>query len=79
MEREKYLREVERTLRELSKHKKCISEIVTENIRELSFNAYRYGSHDPEVSENYYNQISEKTKIKNLIDYLILLEENKDQ
>tara|TARA_B100000287_G_scaffold274048_1_gene258078 strand:+ start:4005 stop:4271 length:267 start_codon:yes stop_codon:yes gene_type:complete len=88
MERSEYLKEVEFTLKEIIKDEelvKIIKHSLEKSERELSFNSYRYGmrqpdkSKRPQLSEESYNKIIKVKKARNLIDYLILLRQNKDK
>jgi len=79
MERKEYVKEVELTLDELVEDKKMIAELLESRERELIFNAFRYGAKkDSKIGEEYYEKIGKIRKIRNLIDYLLLLAENKD-
>ena len=90
MERDKYLREVELTLAEIVKDKKSIQIIkkcLLDRENKLTFNSFRYGrslkdsyaiGDNSKSGEEYYNEIVKVKKIRNLIDYLLLLVQNKD-
>ena len=90
MERGKYLKEIELTLAEIVKEEdsiKIIKQCLEKRENELSFNAFRYGrnysdsyaiGHNPKTGEDFYNEIIKVKKIRNLVDYLLLLAQNKD-
>tara|TARA_Y100000593_G_scaffold92376_1_gene183848 strand:+ start:2375 stop:2650 length:276 start_codon:yes stop_codon:yes gene_type:complete len=90
MERDKYLKEIELTLDEIVKDEDLIviiKETLDKRERNEVFNSFRYGtilgeSMSKEVSpvagEEHYNKIIKIKKARNLIDYLLLLAQNKD-
>lgn len=91
MEREKYLKEIELTLDEIIKDEDLIA-IIKETLykreRNEVFNSFRYGkdlgasmSKDAPLGgsgEEHYYRIIKIKKAKNLIDYLLLLAQNKN-
>lgn len=91
MERDKYLKEVELTLAEIVKEEdsvKIIKQCLEKRESELSFNSFRYGrslgdnysiGHNPKSGEEFYNKILKAKKAKNLVDYLLLLTQNKNK
>ena len=90
MERDKYLKEIELTLAEIVKEEdsiKIIKQCLENRENELSFNSFRYGrtlndsyaiGDNPKSGEEYYNEIIKVKKIRNLVDYLLLLAQNKN-
>ncbi|MAH50993.1 hypothetical protein CMI37_34575 [Candidatus Pacearchaeota archaeon] len=90
MERDKYLKEIELTLAEIVKEEdsvKIIKRCLEKREEELSFNSFRYGrslgenysiGYNSKSGEEYYNEIIKVKKIRNLVDYLLLLAQNKD-
>ena len=90
MERDKYLKEIELTLAEIVKEEdsvKIIKQCLHKRESELSFNSFRYGrslsdsyaiGHDSKSGEEYYNEIIKVKKIRNLVDYLLLMAQNKE-
>lgn len=90
MERDKYLKEVELTLAEIVKDEE-ITEIIKATLQDcenkMVFNAFRYGKgpigmgswSTAKAGEEFYNKILKIKKARNLIDYLLLLAENKDK
>lgn len=75
MERDKYIREIEGVLDQLLEDKEFIKKALTKAENELQFQVFRYSS---KKGEETYEKFAKHKKIKNLIDYLILLRENKD-
>ena len=89
MERDKYLKEVELTLDEITKDHEIIGiikECLEKSEGEMVFNSFRYGKGPIGMSswttqkagEAYYDKIIKIKKARNLIDYLLLLAQNKD-
>ena len=90
MERGKYIKEIELTLAEIVEDEKSIliiKKCLLDRENELTFNSFRYVrslndsyaiGDDPKSGEEYYNEIIKVKKIRNLIDYLLLLAQNKD-
>ena len=88
MERNEYLKEVELTLDEITKDHEVI-EIIKECLEksegETVFNSFRFGKGPigmgswttREAGEEYYDKIIKIKKARNLVDYLLLLAENK--
>ena len=72
MERDKYLKEIEKVLDNLIKDKDLISEHTLREEQKLANDAWRY------KTEEIYERLLKWRKIKNSIDYLLLLRENKD-
>lgn len=92
MERDKYLKEVELTLTEIAKDHEII-EIIKESLEksegDMVFNSFRYGKGyssttgyavgaRKKAGEEYYNKIIKIKKARNLIAYLLLLADNKN-
>lgn len=92
MERDKYLKEVELTLAEIAKDHEII-EIIKESLEksegEMVFNSFRYGKGysgstgygvgtTKKAGEEYYDKIIKIKKARNLVAYLLLLTENKN-
>jgi hypothetical protein len=73
MERDKYLKEVEKVLDNLMEDKDLISEHTQREEQKLANDAWRY------KTEECYENLLKWRKIKNSIDYLLLLRENKDK
>ena len=73
MERDKYLKEIEKVLDNLIKDKDLISEHTLREEQKLANDAWRY------KTEEIYERLLKWRKIKNSIDYLLLLRENKDK
>ena len=90
MERGKYLKEIEITLNEIVKEEdsiKIIKQCLEKRESELVFNSFRYGrglsdsyamGYNPKSGEEFYNEIIKVKKIRNLVDYLLLIAQNKD-
>ena len=91
MERSEYLKEIELTLSEIIKDEETIQiikECLEDHEKKMVFNSFRYGrkisenysiGHNPKAGEEHYNKIIKIKKARNLIDYLILLQQNKDK
>ena len=89
MERDKYLKEVELTLAEIAKDNEII-EIIKATLADaegkMVFNAFRYGKgpigmgtwSTAKAGEEHYNRVLKVKKARNLIEYLLLLTENKN-
>ncbi len=73
MERDKYLKEIEKVLDDLIKDKGFISKHTQHQEQKLANDAWRY------KTEEGYERLLKWRKIKNSIDYLLLLRENKDK
>ena len=73
MERNKYLKEIEKVLDNLMEDKDLISEHTLREEQKLANDAWRY------KTEEVYERLLKWRKIKNSIDYLLLLRENKDK
>ena len=73
MERDKYLKEIEKVLDNLIEDKDLISEHTQSQEQKLANDAWRY------KTEEGYERLLKWRKIKNSIDYLLLLRENKDK
>jgi hypothetical protein len=90
MERDEYLKEIELTLDEIVEDQEAIriiKECLLNRENELSFHSFRYGrclgtgyaiGENPKSGEEYYNKIVKVKKARNLVDYLLLLAQNKD-
>ncbi|MAF43711.1 MAG: hypothetical protein CMI54_06050 [Parcubacteria group bacterium] len=72
MERDKYLREIEKILDNLIEEKALLSEHIRMHESKLVNDSWRY------KTEKGYKRLLKWRKIKNSIDYLLLLRENKD-
>tara|TARA_R110002110_G_scaffold289468_1_gene503919 strand:- start:167 stop:397 length:231 start_codon:yes stop_codon:yes gene_type:complete len=75
MERNKYIKEIEGVLDQLLESKSFLRKTLVDAENELHLQVYRYAS---KKGERTYENLAELKKVKNLIDYLILLRENKD-
>ena len=73
MERDKYLKEIEKVLDDLIEDKALINKHFHDLEGELAIAAWRY------KTEEIYADVLKWRKIKNSIDYLLLLRENKDK
>jgi len=73
MERDKYLKEIEQVLDDLIEDKALINEHFHDLEGKLAIDAWRY------KTEEIYTSVLKWRKIKNSIDYLLLLRENKDK
>ena len=73
MERDKYLKEIEKVLDNLMEDKDLIREHTLREEQKLANDAWRY------KTEEVYERLLKWRKIKNSIDYLLLLRENKDK
>ena len=63
-------KEVKKTLKELLPYKDVIILVIERRVKDLEFNAFRYGgapSSGQHKSEQHYNKIIETKKIKNLL------------
>lgn len=76
MERNKYLKEIEKVLDQLSEHENEVKKMFSNAEGELNMQVYRYQS---KKGEKTYENLLRVRKIKNLIDYLLLLVENKNK
>ena len=73
MERDRYLKEIEKVLDELIKDKDLISDHTKREEQKLANDSWRY------KTEEGYERLLKWKKIRNSIDYLLLLRENKDR
>ena len=73
MERDKYLKEIEKILDDLIEDKALIYKTLHDHEGKLAIDAWRY------KTEKIYANVLKWRKIKNSIDYLLLLRENKDK
>ena len=90
MERKEYLKEIELTLDEIVKDEDLIviiKDTLDKRERNEVFNSFRYRRNrekgfavgiSTEDGEEHYNRIIKIKKARNLIDYLLLLAQNKD-
>tara|TARA_R100000808_G_C2152301_1_gene161628 strand:+ start:3914 stop:4189 length:276 start_codon:yes stop_codon:yes gene_type:complete len=90
MERNEYLRELELTLDEIVQDEEIIviiKETLNGKERSEIFNSFRYGENwgeksfskkNSKIGEKQYNKIIKIKKARNLIDYLLLLAQNKN-
>ena len=52
----------------IKEHKELLVELLEKEIRESSSHLYRYGEHDSELKEKYYNQILKLREIQAIIN-----------
>tara|TARA_B100000029_G_scaffold495623_1_gene560804 strand:+ start:440 stop:715 length:276 start_codon:yes stop_codon:yes gene_type:complete len=90
MERKEYLKEIELTLDEIVKDGELIviiKETLDKRERNEVFNSFRYRKKreqgfakevTPDDGEEHYNRIIKIKKARNLVDYLLLLAQNKN-
>jgi hypothetical protein len=52
----------------IKEHKALLVELLEKEIKENSSHLYRYGEHDAELKEKYYNQILKLREIQAIIN-----------
>ena len=72
MERDKYLKEIEKVLDDLIRDKSLINKHFHDHECKLANDSWRY------KTEKGYERLLKWKKVRNSIDYLLLLRENKD-
>ena len=74
MDRKEFCQEIEEILTELRPEKDLIKKVLSDIEKQYSFSAYRYSYKKGEAA---YEKVIKFRKAKNLIEYLLDLENNK--